>query len=107
MIDKSLQNKPIQTAQKLMSLLNNIKGQVVLSNDQQKALERDITSIERIMFMLNHANSLDDWQVLWQTVRDIRNFGGYVGYKQGQELEQLTNQLLLDILDSYREANKP
>ena len=108
MIDNDLKTRPFETAQKLYSFLKSINDQVMLNVDQQIALERDLKTIENIIEMLNLANSLTDWQMLWITIRDTnRNFGGYVGNELGQELFQLFESLFLDILDSYSKANNP
>ena len=107
MNNSSLKMKPIESAQKLYSLLNTIQSQTNLNPEQKQALTQDIRVVQGIISTIDGAESIDDWRSVWRTFLEVkRNFGGYVGNELGQKLTWLTETLFQDIFDSYTEANK-
>ena len=102
-----LKTRPIESAHKLYSLLNDIQSQTKLNPEQQKALIQDISVVQGIISIIDGAESTDDWRSVWRNFLEVkRNFGGYVGNELGQKLTWLTETLFQDIFDSYTEANK-
>jgi hypothetical protein len=101
MIEKTLRNKPITSAQELLHYLKLLPEKVLLNQHQEKALHEDIKYLESLISELFEANSKEDWRKVWSSINNrSRNFGGYVGDQLGQKINQLYDALWRDILDS-------
>ncbi len=104
---KGLSDKSIVSAQKLYSFLVNLSSQVPLTPEQNQALMQDLRKVEKLILLLNEANSAKDWRDLWTMIVEMkRSFGGYVGDELGQNLVTLLERLWGDIFELYSEAMK-
>ena len=103
--------KSIESAKKLLILLEWIKCECPLNSDEQEGVHGDIQSINNIVQLLDQAQTKQDIRTVWNYYRDIhRNLGGYVTDRIGRKLylanEKLWKNLLNTLADS-QDVNNP